>query len=282
MGNTNFSLSYPEIWSKYLAKNLDAESVAVPLVSRSVESDIKNFGDTVNVQKYGNVTANSYTAGSDTSVEAVALTNAQLILDQAKYFRFVIDRLEEAQTMQDLVKGFTKRGMIALSQAMDDRIFTHYADASASNVIGSTTIPRTITKDNVWGYFIDMGQKLDEANVPSEGRVAIIDPGTKALLVRSPEFMRDTQMGDTTVTKGTVGQVNDFKVVVSNRITTVTGSKPLMFFHPEFISLAVRINPNNVETYKPEAQFGTGVKTLIFYGSKVFNASMGGVLHKAV
>lgn len=282
MANSNFALSYPEIWSKYMARNLDAESVMLPLVHRSLEADVKSFGDTINVQKWGSVTVGDYTIGSDTSVEAQSLTNAQLTLDQAKYFRFVIDKLESAQSHLDLVKGFTNRGLIAMAQKIDDRLFTHYADAASGNAIGTTTAPITITKDNVYDYIVELGLILDEDNVPSDGRALVIDPGTKAMLVRNENFIHATSMGDKVLSKNEIGEVAGFKVVTSNRITTVSGSKPLMAFHPEFLSIAIRVNPDYVETYKPEAQFGVGVKGLAFYGTKVFNSAMGAVLHKAV
>lgn len=281
MPNTNISLSYPEVWSKYMAKNFDAKAVMVPLVNRSVESDIAQEGDTVNVQKWGNVTVNSYTASTDTTITGVALTNDTLVLDQSKYFHFNIDDTEKAMSHLDLIKGFTERGMIAMGQTIDDRLFTHYADFDSGNRVGSAAAPITVTADNVYDYFVQMGQILDEDNIPESERVAVVDPGTKAAILRSPDFVKATAKGDSVVEKAMIGDLAGFKVVVSNRITTVTNSKPLMFFHPEAISFAMRIDPNKVKMYEPEKQFGKNVKALAHYGSKVFNSTAGAVLFKA-
>jgi hypothetical protein len=278
----SISGSVPAVWSKYMAKTFDAKSVMSPLVNRSVEGDLANSGDTVHVQKWGNVSVTDYTTGTDFSVQTVSLTDTTLVLNQQKAFQFVIDSIEAALSQLDLVKGFSERAMIAMAQVVDDRLFTHYADVQAGNTIGSTSVPITLTPDNVYGYFVAAGLLLDNANVPAESRVAVIDPTSKSFILRSPDFIKNTATGDSVIRNGQIGQLAGFDVVVSNRITTVTSTKPIMFFTPDFISMAMRISPDRFETYKPEKQFGTGVKGLSFYGTKVFNPAAGVTLYKAV
>lgn len=273
--------SVPHVWSKYLAKTYDAASVFVPLVNRDVQGDLASEGDTVHVQKYGTVSVTDYVLGTDNSTQTVSLTDNSLVLDQKKYFQFVIDDIEKATSQLDLVKGFTGRGMITMAQTMDDRIITHTADALAANKIGSTTAPVTLTQDNIYAYFVLAKQNLDQANIPAEDRVMVIDPPTASLLVRSPDLIRNTPKGDSIVEKATIGDVANFRVVVSNRYVASSGAMTMMYFHKDFISLAVRISPDKVELYRTEKQFGQGVKCLAFYGSKVFNANAGGTIVKA-
>lgn len=275
------SFSYATIYSKFLIKNFDAESVLLPLVNRSVEADLANYGETVQVQKFGDVTVSTYTPGSDFNPGTVSMTTDTLTLNQVKAFHFVIDRVEQAKAHHELVKGFTKRASISMAQTVDDRLLGHYADVSAGNILGSDSLPITLTSDNIFDYFVEAGKLLDEDNIPAEGRVAVIDPTTKALIVRSPDFVKNTATGDSVVRSGNIGEMNGFRVVVSNRITTTSGVKNLMFFTPDFISLAMRIDPGSIETYKPEKQFGTGVKGLALYGSDVFHPTAGVVLKKA-
>lgn len=277
------TLSVPAIWSKYMAKNFDAESKMAPLVNRSVEADLANAGDVVHVNKWGNISVTDYTVGTNFTVQTVAVTDDTLTLNQKKAFQFVIDDIEKATSNLDLIKGFTKRAMVSMAQTVDDRLFTHYADVQAGNTIGSTALPRTLTPDSVYDEFLRVAQILDEANVDSEGRVAVIDPATKRVILKSPDYIKQTSTGDSTVRGGDNSiELAGFRVVVSNRITTVTSTKPLMFFTPDFISLAMRLSPDRFETYKPELQFGTGVKGLAFYGSHVFNPAAGVTLYKAV
>ncbi|MEZ4576087.1 MAG: P22 phage major capsid protein family protein [Vampirovibrionales bacterium] len=227
--------------------------------------------------KYGDVTIYNYVIGTDNTVQDVHDRHPD---PATKYYQFVIDKIEQAISHLDLVAGFSKRAMTAMSHTIDDRLLSHYADVDSGNIIGTDVSPITLTETNVYDYFLQAGQMLDEDNIPAEGRVAVIDPATKRLILKSPDFVKATETGDTAVRKATLGEMAGFKVVVSNRIATVSSVKNLMFFTPDLISLAMRISPDKVETYVPEKQFGTGIKGLALYGSAVFNPTAGVVLKK--
>lgn len=286
MGNS-VSTSYPEVWSRITAVNFDAASVAASECNRSVEADLKEYGDTVHVARYGNVTVRSLTDSVDITVDAVAVTDDTLVLDQQKYFNFHITTLERAQTKLDLMKGFMKRAAVAMAQTMDTRIFTHYSDATGG-VMGSTTAPITLTPDSVYAEFVEARRLLNAANALNtdsadngeDGPVALIDVNTEAIILRSPDFIKSTATGDSVIRNGEIGRLAGFRVKVSNRITAVSGTIPLMFFTRDFISLAVRISPQNMEMYKPEKRFAMGCKGLMFYGTKVFNPLAGVTLYR--
>src|SRR5690606_13437264 len=101
-----------------------------------------------------------------------------------------------------LVKGFIKRAMISMAQTVDSHLLARAADVNAGNIIGTDMAPITLTKDNIYGYFVDAAKMLDEDNIPAEGRVAVIDPDTKALILKSPDFIKATATGDAVVRKG--------------------------------------------------------------------------------
>lgn len=274
--------SVPHVWSKYMAKTYDSATVMAALTNKSVEGDLANFGDTVHVQRWGNVTISPVTVGSDFTVQSVSLTDATLVLNQIEGFQFVIDNVEKAVSHLDLVKGFSERAMIAMAQTIDTFLFLNYANVQSGNTIGSTSAAITLTQDNVYTYFVQAGLLLDLQNIPKEGRVAVIDPLVSSYIRRSPDYVKNTATGDAVVRNGEIGELAGFKVVESNRITNVSGTYPLMFFHPDFISFAMRISPDRFETYKPEKQFGIGVKGEAFYGSQVFNPKAGVTLYRAV
>lgn len=288
MANT-FSVHYPEIWSGYMAKNFDAESVALQYCNHSVESDISSEGDTVRVTKFGDITVGNYSVGSDISDQDVTSTSDTLTLDQIKSFRFVIDDTEKARASNkiDLVKGYTGRAKVAMAQTLDTFLLAKSADVSAGNVVGSASAPITLTADNIYDYFVQMGQILDEDNIPPESRYALIDPSTKALILKSPDFVKNTAMGDGVVRNGMkkihgkIGEMAGFDVVLTNRQATTAGVKDLLFAHREFLSVAVRFSPTNFATGRTEKRFADYVQGMMFYGAKVFNPTAGAVLKKA-
>lgn len=269
MPNT-FSATYPEVFSKTLLKNFDKATVMGKLVNRDYEGEIKNAGDVVNAVLFGNVTVGDYTPGSDVAVQNLSLSNNTMNIDQRKAFNAIIDLVEITQSHLDLVNGWMNRAAVALGEAADDRLLSHHADVDANHLIGSNSTPITLTKDNIFEYFVEAGKLLDQDGIPSEDRYAVIDEDTKALLLKSPDYVKATSGGDDVVRSGKVGMLAGFEVHMTPRIPTLSGVKNLLFMHKDYISLAFQIPPEHIKTYEPEKQFGTGIKGLALYGSKVF------------
>lgn len=277
------SFNYKTAWSKVLLINHDAQSVMAPLFNRKYEGDIKEAGDTVKATLFGNVTIGTYTPGSDMSPQDVSTTDSSMTIDQMKYWDIIIDKVEQKQGHHDYVKGWQSRAMVAMAQTVDDRCLSHYADADSANVIGTTAEPVSLDKDNVYYYFRQAHERLRKQNIGDEDTwVAVVDPETITAITMSEEMKkRDTSIGDEMVTKGTFGKFAGFKVVESNRISTVSGSKNLMFFHKDFATLAMQIPEDYMEMFKPEKRFGTGIKGMALYGTKAFHPKMCAVIKKA-
>lgn len=282
MPNT-LSVHNPEIVAKTMIKNLDNDSVMLPLVSRSMEAEMAGEGDVVHAVKAGDITVSNYTPGSDFSVQTVTSTEDTLTLDQIKAFQFVIDRTEIAlaKNKHDLVKKYTARARVAMAQTLDTHLLGKYSEVDSGNIIGSDAAPIVLTKNNVYEYFVEARKLLAQANT-NDNRVAVVDADTEALIAKAPETIHATAMGDSTIRKGFVGKFAGFDIYQSNRIATVSSVKNLMLFNKEmFIDLVLRIPPEDFDTYKPEKQFGTGVKGLMLYGSNSFYPTAGVVLKKA-
>lgn len=282
MPNT-LSVHYPEIWAKAMINNLDAASVMLPLVNRQLEAEFAGEGDVIRLMKFGNVTVDNYAEGTDNVVSTVTSTDDTLTLNQKKYFQFVIDRVELGlkSNKHDLVKGYTKRGAVAMAQTIDDHLLGKHTSIDSGNVVGADSAGIALTKDNVYQYAVELRGLIQKDNADGS-LVWVVDVDTHTLMLQAPEFIRATAMGDDVVKRGKVGEIAGVDIVVSNRIATASGVKNLMMFNKElFIDFAMRIPPDTVETYKPEKQFGTGVKALSLYGSEVFHPTAAALLKKA-
>lgn len=285
MPNSGISSHYTTIMAKALIKNLDAKSVILPYVNRSMEADFSKGGVTAQRAKLGDVATQSYSESVDMTVSAVTSTSDTITLDQKEGFNFVIDDIEELNAQNiDLVKGYMGRADIAMTQLIDTHILGKYASVSAGNILGTDGAPITLTKSNIYGYFMDAKKMLGEDNILdySGGElVAVVDVDTCNLIERSDEMIHATAAGDGVVRNGYKGHYAGFKIVQSNRIATASGVKNLMLFNTElFIDFVLRVK--KVKMYDPEKQFGKGVKGLAYYGSKVFHPTAGVVLKKAV
>lgn len=266
MALTNF---IPEIWSKKLLKIFDKKVVMKTIVNTDYEGEIKNAGDVVHVRTFGNVAINNYTRDMTISFQSLDDPMSDLTIDQQKYFAFKVDDLDKAQADIRILEGYASRAAIAIRDVVDARLAGHYADVPAANAIGSDAAPVVLTKDNIYGYIVQLDQKLTEANCPMEGRHLILDPRGKALLQQSPEFTRSTGQGDSVVTNGKVGSISGFDVHVSTNIpATGSSNRPFLALTRDFISFASQVQ--KVETVRPYNMFADAVKGLYLYGSKVF------------
>jgi len=171
--------------------------------------------------------------------------------------------------------------MIAMGLVHDTHLLAQYADVAAAHVIGTNAAPVVITKDNVHDFFVLAGQILDEANIPSEGRVAVVPPW---LGTRISQFIatRPTDLGDRAVDKMYVGGFAGFEVYKTTNLVAISNVFNIMLFKKEdFIHHVVRFDKNRITTFMPENRFSKALKGLMLYGSKVFNTTAGVVI-KAV
>jgi hypothetical protein len=273
MAVTNF---IPEVWSQKLLKIFDENAVMANLVNRDYEGDIQAAGDVVKVRTFGDVTINDYTRDQTISFQALTDPMQEMTIDQQKYFAFKVDDLDKAQANIDILEGYTKRAAIGIRNVVDSHLLSHADDVDAGNVIGSTGSPITLTSSNIYGYIADMGELLDGGNIPSENRHLVITPKVKTLLLKSDEFTRASNLGDTVVQNGYIGNVAGFGVHVSTNITPVSGNVTLMAFTSDFISYASQVS--QIENVRPYNMFADAVKGLYLYGSKVFHPTAGATL----
>ena len=108
----------PEAWSLSLNKKLDKSGVAMKMVNKIYEKDVKNFGDTVNIGEIGDVTVSDYSedaSNGGVTYQRVDATSQQLKLDQSKAFGFFLSDIAQAHSnIQDLQSKFEARAKTAI------------------------------------------------------------------------------------------------------------------------------------------------------------------------
>jgi len=269
----------PEIWSQKLLKIFDKNAVMANLVNREYEGDIQSAGDVVKVRTFGDVTINTYTRDMTISFQALTDPMQELDIDQQKYFAFKVDDLDKAQANIDILEGYVGRAAIGIRNIIDTRLLGHHADVDSGNVIGTDVSPITLTASNIYGYIADLGELLDQSNIPAEGRNLVITPKFKTMLLKSDEFTRASSLGDNVVQNGYIGNVAGFAVHVSTNLIASSGVVNLMAFTQDYISFASQVS--KIEHVRPYNMFADAVKGLYLYGSKVFHPTAGAVLKAA-
>lgn len=264
MAITNF---IPEIWSANLLQPLQNAEVFGSVVNHDYEGDISNVGDTVHITTLANVTVGDYTAHTDIKIEALTDTQQSLLIDQSKYFGFEVDDVEKRQAANDVIAPATANAAYQLADAADKYISKLLADGADSG--NKLTAVKSTDPSKLYDTIVDLGVKLDEANVPSEGRWVVVNPAQYGLLLRDTRFINASDAAHGTLLNGIVGEAAGFSVHKSNNIPTALTVATIIAGSNIAATYAEQIT--SVEATRKEKGFADIVKGLHLYGAKVVN-----------
>ncbi len=149
---------------------------------------------------------------------------------------------------------------------------------SASNGGGANSIK--VSKSNIYDLLTAVAYKLDTApdslgnatGTPDNDRWVMFSPLEKRFLVKAPELIRATTLGDKVVTGGYMGEIDGIKIYYSNNILTSATVRSCMFGQGKPIHFAALVKPK-VEFVGSSTQATSFVNTMkcqTWYGSKVF------------
>lgn len=288
----------PEIWSGKLQVKFYKSTVLGEITNNDWEGEIKGQGDKVTIRTIPTITINNYQKGMNLTNQVPTSTPLELNIDKGKYFAVVLDDVDEVQADVKLMDIFTNDASQQMKIAIDgDVLGAVFADAAAANKgaaagaisqdinLGATGAPRQVTSANVLDMILDMGQVLDEQNVPEDGRWVVL-PAWMASLIKRSDLKQAYLTGDsvTPLRNGKIGMIDRFTVYISNNLSTANdlGSDAaaggagaaadakawnIMAGTRDAISFASQIT--NVETLRAQTTFGNIMRGLNVYGYKV-------------
>jgi N4-gp56 family major capsid protein len=267
----------PTVWSARLLQNLQKTLVygQAAVINRDYEGEIRAYGDTVKINNIGRISVGDYTKNQDMNdPETLTDETRTLVIDQAKYFNFQVDDVDRIQQHPKLMDEAMREAAYALRNAADQFIASHYVDAEQT--IGSDTSPVEPTKTDAYEYLVDLSVKLDEADVPEQGRFVIVPPWFEGLMLKDDRFVKAGNLpSEDRLVNGVIGRAAGFLVLKSNNVPKVNADAgqgvqenyKIIAGHPMAWSFAEQVN--QVEAYRPEKRFADAVKGLHLYGAKV-------------
>ena len=263
----------PSVWSARLLQNLHKAHVFAQegVVNKDYEGEITGAGSAVKINSIGAVTVGDYTKNTDTgSPQTLDDSQQTLSIDQAKYFNFQIDDIDKVQTRPKVMDEAMREAAYALRDAQDSYVAALHSGVDAANLIGSTGSPVSIdTAAKAYDYLVDASVLLDEANIPKDGRWAILPPWLYGRILKDDRFVKaGTGTSDQVLRNGQVGMAAGFMIMESNNVVNTAGEKyKVLAGYRGAISVAEQIV--SVEGYRPEKRFADAVKGLLVYGAKV-------------
>lgn len=259
MAVTNFIQT---IWSKKIQDDLELKCKLVDNCLRDYEGDCK-YAQSVKILGVGEPTIGDYT-GADIDIEEMSDRGQMLTIDQAKYFAFYVDDVNQAQSVPGLREEYQRKAVHGLAVARDTYIATLIQGATNKT-------PVTLTEEGFKKGIDEAIVALRERNFDEDGVIEITPAGYNlfknhliTLSTNNPEYIK----------KGIVGMYDGFEVIMSNNLKTpgdVRGKKAIAF--------AGQIN--EVEALRAEKKFKDIVRGLDTYGAKVIDEARIQVLTEA-
>ena len=276
----------PEIWSGKLQVKFYKSTVLGEITNNDWEGEIKDQGDKVNIRTIPTITISDYTKGMSLAAQVPVSTPITLTIDYGKYFNVVVDDIDATQADIKLMDMFTNDAAQQMKIGIDGLVMSNIANAggttaaastnqgatagaiSAGVNLGTTAAPITLTKTTVLDTILNMGQCLDEANVPEDGRWIVI-PAWMAAMIKGSDLKQAYLTGDSVspLRNGKIGMIDRFTVYVSNNMYTASSKWTLMAGTRDAISFASQIT--NVETLRSTTTFGNIMRGLNVFGFKV-------------
>jgi len=136
--NGNFS---PVIYSQKVQQAFRKSSVAESITNNDYFGEIANFGDTVRIIKEPEITVKAYSRGTTVTPQDLDDEDFTLVVDQANYFAFKMDDIEEAHSHVNFESMASDRAGYRLRDQYDQEVLGYLSGfkQSALSTVADTT-----------------------------------------------------------------------------------------------------------------------------------------------
>ena len=276
----------PEIWSDEIVATYKKNLVLANLVKKMSFKGKK--GDTVHIPAptRGNASAKS----ASTQVTLIAATESEVVvtIDQHYEYSRLIEDIVEAQALASLRNFYTEDAGYALARQVDTSLIQlgrgvqggggtaaysgafSGADGTTAYVAASNTGLGALTDAAIRRSI----QRLDDNDVPMDGRFLSIPPSSRNTLMGLARYTEQAfvgeQGGNNTIRNGEIGNLYGVPVFVTSNADTTSGStacRIALLGHKDFAVFVEQMGVRSQTQYKQE-YLGTLFTADTLYGIK--------------
>lgn len=247
------------IWSKKIQDELELKTKLVENCLREYEGDCKH-AQSVKILGVGEPTIGAYDGTKDITIEDMNDKSQLLTIDQANYFAFYVDDVDQAQSVPGLPEKYQEKAVHGLAVARD----TYVANLikGATNATTATNLTQEAVKAAIDNAIV----ALRERNFDEEGVIEI----TPAVYnVFKNELITLSTDNPKYIKKGIVGVYDDFEVCMSNNMAKDGSYAYCCVRGKKAIAFAGQIN--EVEALRAEKRFKDIIRGLDTFGAKVID-----------
>lgn len=243
-GNTELSATKQDVIAAIVQKELKFAAKLVPFVT-DLSVYAGKGAKSVKVPKLTSFTVVDRASGA--AGDATALTSSvdTIDLDQNAYVAWIVDSMDEVQTMIDAQIENARRAASAHGRYVDTSIIT-----KAEAVAVATTTAGTISRDIVL--------EMREAILKRDGDMGMclfaISPAQETAMLKVDEFTRADIYGSAVVPNGVIGRVYGIPVLVHN------GLADAQYFLWEKSGLGIAFQRAPNMSSQPANEYGTSAQ----------------------
>ena len=218
------------------------------------------YAQSVKILGVGEPTIGAYDGNKDITIEEMSDKGQILTIDQANYFAFYVDDVNQAQSVPGLKEKYQEKAVHGLAVKRDAYIASLIK--SATNVTAAAAKTPEAVKDAIDEAIVALRERnFDEPGV-IEITPAVYNLFKNFLITLStdnPEYIK----------KGKVGVYDDFDVIMSNGLAKDTSVAYCCVRGKKAIAFAGQIN--EVEALRAEKRFKDIIRGLDTFGAKVID-----------
>lgn len=238
---------------------------------------------TVKVYKVGTSEMNDYDRNGTNgtwsrygAVKDLDATTEEMTLKKDRSFTFVIDKLDQDETQNQLAaaSALARQNREVVIPEVDAYTYGVMAENA-----GTKAEAIALTEENIYDHIIAGTETLDNAKVPTSGRVLVVTPFILRLMKKNPEISIETDIGAELRQKGAIG-ILDGMTVQSIPANLLPEGFGFMIAHP-----VATVAPVKLEDYKihenPPGISGSLVEGRIVYDAFVLDNKTKAIYYQA-
>ena len=293
--NTSAAKFIPEIWSDEVIAAYKSNLVMANLVKKMSMTGKK--GDTIHVPKPTRGSANAKVA--ETAVTIQNSVESEVLININKHFEFsrLIEDITEVQALASLRQFYTGDAGYGLAKQVDNDLFAlakSFGDGDGSSYVNSASFQINTTSGLLEAFDADgaadvgnfsddvfraLIQKMDDADVPMDGRSFIVPPSLRNAIMGIDRYTSTDFVNGKSVETGKIGNLYGVDIFVSSNVPVIdtTGGASIrgaQLIHKDTNVLAEQQAVRSQTQYKQEF-LGTLYTADTLYGVQVMRPEAG-------
>ncbi len=179
----------------------------------------------------GEVTVSDYDKANGISGTHGSTAYENMPITKDKAVNEIIDGYDAESVPDNLVADRLDSASYSMARQIDSD--------GGTTLLGAATVDNetALTKDNIYDKIVDIRTRMNKANIPNDGkRYLLVLPDAMALVLKSPEFVAASSLGDEVKVTGAIGKIAGFLVIEWN---DTTANLQMLAGHPRFATRAM-------------------------------------------